>query len=183
MSRQPILLTGFGPFPGAPENVSKWLVEALADTIPPSRLGCGLHGAVLPTEWVEVSRRGPDLLDRHKPRLVLHFGLNRRARGFRIEQFAHNRIEVRPDARGALPKSGCILERGRARLDTPSSRKEACPTPATEWTSGGNVSFRGRLPLQLSLLSLAPLGSGASGALPCLLCASPARTEGGWSLD
>ena len=38
MSRQPILLTGFGPFPGAPENVSKWLVEALADTISP-RLG------------------------------------------------------------------------------------------------------------------------------------------------
>jgi pyroglutamyl-peptidase len=119
MSRQPILLTGFGPFPGAPENVSKWLVEALADTIPPSRLGCDLHGAVLPTEWAEVSRRGPDLLDRHKPRLVLHFGLNGRARGFRIEQFAHNRIKVRPDARGALPKSGCILERGRDRLDTP----------------------------------------------------------------
>jgi pyroglutamyl-peptidase len=119
MSRQPVLLTGFGPFPGAPENVSKWLVEALPDTIPSSRLGCDLHGTVLPTEWAEVSRRGPELLDRHKPRLVLHFGLNRRARGFRIEQFAHNRVEARPDARGALPKGGCILERGRARLDTP----------------------------------------------------------------
>jgi len=119
MSRQPILLTGFGPFPGAPENVSKWLVEALAETITSSRLGCDLHGTVLPTEWAEVSRRGPDLLDRHKPRLVLHFGLDLRARGFRIEQHAHNRVEVRQDARGALPTGGCVLERGHARLDTP----------------------------------------------------------------
>lgn len=124
MSRQPILLTGFGPFPGAPENVSKWLVEALADAIPPSRLGCDLRGEVLPTEWAEVSRRGPDLLDHHKPRLVLHFGLNRRASGFRIERFAHNRIQARPDARGALPEGGCILERGRDRLDTPVPAKK-----------------------------------------------------------
>jgi pyroglutamyl-peptidase len=124
MSRPPILLTGFGPFPGAPENVSKWLVEALANAIPPSRLGCALHREVLPTEWAEVSQRGPDLLDRHKPRLVLHFGLNRRARGFRIERSAHNLVEARPDARGALPEGGCILERGRARLDTPIPAKK-----------------------------------------------------------
>jgi pyroglutamyl-peptidase len=124
MSRQPILLTGFGPFPGAPENVSKWLVEALADAISPSRLGCDLHREVLPTEWVEISQRGPDLLKQHKPRLVLHFGLNKRARGFRIERSAHNHIHAKPDARGAMPEGGCILERGRDRLDTPIPAKK-----------------------------------------------------------
>jgi pyroglutamyl-peptidase len=124
MSRQPILLTGFGPFPGAPENVSKWLVEALADAGPHSRHGCDIHREVLPTEWAEVSRRGPDLLDRHKPRLVLHFGLNLRARGFRIERSAHNLVQAKPDARGAVPEGGCILERGRARLDTPIPAKK-----------------------------------------------------------
>lgn len=113
-----LLITGFGPFPGVTENVSGWLVEALAATSYSSRLSCKLHAQVLPTEWAEVSALGPRLLHQHKPRMLLHFGLSKRARGFRIERSAHNRVGAREDARSALPMTGIILEHGRDRLDT-----------------------------------------------------------------
>ena len=118
MARPHVLITGFGPFPGAAENSSAWLVETLAASRPSSRLNCTLHAEVLPTEWAEVSTLGPRLLNRHRPRLILHLGLNKRARGFRIERTARNVIDLREDARGAMPNTRSVLDRGHARLDT-----------------------------------------------------------------
>jgi pyroglutamyl-peptidase len=114
MRRSNVLVTGFGPFPGAPENISGWLAE----TLPALPLGATLHAEVLATEWAIASVRGPELLDRHQPRLVLHLGVSQHARGFRIERSAHNRIGVREDAGGAVPLRQTVLERGRPRLDT-----------------------------------------------------------------
>jgi len=94
-----VLITGFGPFPGAAENSSAWLAEALAAAGAPS--GCTLHTEVLPTEWTEVATLGPRLLRQHRPRLILHLGLSRNAKGFRIERSAHNVIDFREDAPGA----------------------------------------------------------------------------------
>jgi pyroglutamyl-peptidase len=127
MARPRILLTGFGPFPGAAENPSAWLVEALAARPRSPRLGCGLHTEVLPTEWAEVATRGPHLVHQSQPRLILHLGLSKRATGFRIERSAHNLIQSREDARGMLPKTSTILDRGLDRLDTgvPASRLAA----------------------------------------------------------
>ncbi|MGB8709618.1 MAG: pyroglutamyl-peptidase I, partial [Methyloceanibacter sp.] len=90
MARPRVLLTGFGPFPGAAENSSAWLVEELAGDRQSSHLGCDLHAEVLPTEWAEVARLGPGLVQHHRPRLTLHLGLHKRAQGFRIERSAHN---------------------------------------------------------------------------------------------
>jgi pyroglutamyl-peptidase len=119
-----LLLTGFGPFPGAAENPSAWLVEALAARHSSRRLGCHLHAEVLPTEWAEVATHGPHLVHQHQPRLILHLGLNQRAKGLRIERSAHNLIDLREDARGAVPKTSTILDRGLRKLDTgvPASR-------------------------------------------------------------
>ena len=111
-----VLITGFGPFPGAAENSSAWLAEALAAAGAPS--GCTLHTEVLPTEWAEVAARGPRLLQQHRPRLILHLGLSRNAKGFRIERSAHNVIDFREDARGAMPEKRAVLASGDARLDT-----------------------------------------------------------------
>ena len=118
MARPRVLITGFGPFPGAPENSSAWLVQALAAGRLSSRLGCDLQAEVLPTEWADVATRGPRLLRQHRPELILHFGLSKRAKGFRIERFAHNVIDLREDAQGALPAMRSVLELGRVRLDT-----------------------------------------------------------------
>jgi pyroglutamyl-peptidase len=118
MARPHVLITGFGPFPGAAENSSAWLVEMLAASRLSSRLNCTFHAEVLPTEWAEVSTLGPRLFNRHQPRLILHLGLNKRARGFRIERTARNLIDLREDARGAMPSTRSVLKLGHALLDT-----------------------------------------------------------------
>lgn len=110
-----VLITGFGPFPGAAENSSAWLAAALAGA---PNSGSTLHTEVLPTEWTEVATLGPRLLQQHRPRLILHLGLSRTAKGFRIERSAHNVIDFREDARGATPNKRIVLESGDARLDT-----------------------------------------------------------------
>src|SRR5262245_247973 len=118
MARLCILLTGFGPFPGSAENSSAWLVEELAGKRRSSGLGYDLHAEVLPTEWAEVARRGPGLIQYHRPRFTLHLGLHKRARGFRIERSAHNLIDLREDASGAVLNRRRILDRSDGRLDT-----------------------------------------------------------------
>jgi pyroglutamyl-peptidase len=118
MVQTKVLLTGFGPFPGAPENPSAWLAEALASSPLARRPEISLHTEVLPTEWAAVSARAPRLLETLRPQLMLHFGLSRRARSFRIERSAHNRILSRTDAAGALPGRDSVIPAGHNRLDS-----------------------------------------------------------------
>lgn len=119
MVQTKVLLTGFGPFPGALENPSAWLAETLASSPLARGPSVSLHAEVLPTEWAAVSSRAPRLLKTLKPQLILHFGLSRRTRGFRIERSAHNRILPRADASGALPTRGSVIPAGHDRLDSP----------------------------------------------------------------
>ena len=111
-----ILLTGFGPFPGASVNPSAWLAEML-----PSRLSEGddeVDARVLPTEWEAVAALTQQLRETLQPHVTIHFGLSHRAKGFRIERSAHNRASPRADASGALPRGHVILPRGPGRLST-----------------------------------------------------------------
>src|SRR6266508_2722897 len=107
MAKLRVLLTGFGPFPGVPENPSAWLAEALAAHS--AGLECELHSQVLPTEWEAVATLTPALCETLQPHVMIHFGLSEHAKAFRIERSAHNRTAPRADARGALPSSGVIL--------------------------------------------------------------------------
>jgi pyroglutamyl-peptidase len=115
-ARPRVLLTGFGPFPGVPENPSGWLAETLA--------GCArahdwdLHGVVLPTEWAAVAGLSPRLHAELQPLVTIHFGVSARSKGLRIERAAHNRADPRSDARGAKPDSHHIAADGAARLET-----------------------------------------------------------------
>jgi pyroglutamyl-peptidase len=116
MAKLRVLLTGFGPFPGIPENPSARLAETLAARS--SDLDCELHARVLPTEWETVATLTPALCKTLQPHVMIHFGLSERAKAFRIERSAHNRTAPRADARGALPSSGVILAQRPDRLDT-----------------------------------------------------------------
>jgi pyroglutamyl-peptidase len=115
MARPRVLVTGFGPFPGAPENPSASLAEALGD---PQSPGFELHVHVLPTEWEAVAGLAPLLYARLQPDVMIHFGLCQRAVGFRIERSAYNRAAPRVDARAALPAARHVLTQGPERLDT-----------------------------------------------------------------
>ena len=106
---------GSALFPAPPRTPRPGLPKALAGG---GASGCTLHTEVLPTEWTEGAARGPRLLQQHRPRLILHLGLSRNAKGFRIERSAHNVIDFREDARGAMPEKRNVLASGDARLDT-----------------------------------------------------------------
>jgi pyroglutamyl-peptidase len=124
MARPRVLVTGFGPFPGAPENPSASLAEALGAAPWP---GCELRAEVLPTEWDAVAALAPLLYARLQPDVMIHFGLCQRAVGFRIERSAYNRAASRADARAALPAARHVVAQGPERLDTrvPTARVAA----------------------------------------------------------
>jgi len=116
MARLRVLLTGFGPFPGVPDNPSAGLIEALAAA--PPTLDCDLHSQVLPTEWETVAALAPALHETLQPQVIVHFGVSERSKTFRIERSAHNRTTPRPDAKGALPASALVLAQRPERHDT-----------------------------------------------------------------
>jgi pyroglutamyl-peptidase len=113
MARPRVLITGFGPFPGVPDNPSSWLAEALAaqDT------AAEPHARVLPTEW-QAAMLLPQLCASLQPHVMIHFGVSQRAKTLRLERYAHNRISPRADAKGALPANSLIRSGGPDRLDT-----------------------------------------------------------------
>jgi pyroglutamyl-peptidase len=112
-----VLLTGFGPFPGAPFNPTGALVAALV-----RRRGRGLPqarrvGHVFATSYAAVDRELPALLARERPDVLIMFGLAARSRHVRIETRARNAIRRRvPDASGHLPAVEVIAPAAGAAL-------------------------------------------------------------------
>ena len=111
-----ILLTGFGPFPGMPENASALLVPKLAHLVARRFHGHRVVARILPTEWEAGPARLAAHYLREKPGLALHFGVSERAKGFVIETLARNARRFAADAAGASPPSPCILKDGPATL-------------------------------------------------------------------
>lgn len=110
--RSVFLLTGFGPFPGAPRNASSVLIENLA-RLAGSRLpGYVVHAETLPTEWQAAPARLAELLDTHDPVIALHFGVSHRARGFVVETRARNARQDICDACGEAPDALLVAEDG-----------------------------------------------------------------------
>ena len=101
-----ILLTGFGPFPGAPFNPTGPLVRELARRNSP-----GLRRAahVFTTSYQTVDRELPALVAREQPDARIMFGLAGRSHHVRIETRARNALTGRvADAHGHLPSGHMI---------------------------------------------------------------------------
>jgi pyroglutamyl-peptidase len=101
-----ILVTGFGPFPGAPVNPTGQLVRALARKPWP---GVTLKAHVFPTRYRSVDRALPRLLKEFKPHALIMFGLATRSRAIRVETLARNRISHHPDA-GGFTRGPCAID-------------------------------------------------------------------------
>jgi pyroglutamyl-peptidase len=119
-----ILVTGFGPFPGAPFNPTGPLVQKLARLRRPSLVDVKIVAHVFPTSYAAVERELPKLLARHKPDALLMFGLAPRARTLRIETRARNSIMLLPDAGGAVLKRHAIEPRGPAAIALPAPTRD-----------------------------------------------------------
>jgi|SRR5579862_486535 len=105
-----ILVTGFGPFPGAPVNPTEALMKTLARARIP---GATIVTHVFASSYAAVDRELPALLRRHKPEALLMFGLAAATPHLRIETWAQNSLAQLPDAAGAVPRLRAIAP-GRA---------------------------------------------------------------------
>jgi pyroglutamyl-peptidase len=104
-----VLLTGFGPFPGAPFNPTGPLVMRLAQRRQRSLIGVRLVPHVFPTTYQAVDQELPQLLARQQPDVLLMFGLAQTTRRLRVETCARNALtRVIADASGQRPTSGMI---------------------------------------------------------------------------
>jgi pyroglutamyl-peptidase len=109
-----VLLTGFGPFPGAPFNPSAALATALARRRRPALARIERAAHVFATTYASVDRDLPKLIAQ-KPDIVLMFGLASSRRHPCIETRARNAVSLlSPDADGHRPQHGVIALRGPA---------------------------------------------------------------------
>jgi len=96
-----ILITGFGPFPGAPFNPTMPLVHRLARLRRPGLSDVRLIGHVFETRYGAVDRELPELIARHRPDALLMFGVATRRKRLSIETRARNALALLPDAGSA----------------------------------------------------------------------------------
>jgi pyroglutamyl-peptidase len=108
--KPPILLTGFGPFPGIPHNASSLLVPLLRSAATRAFRSHNFIAEILPTEWQVAPQRVRQLLLQIEPEVALHFGVASRAKGFEIEARGRNLTDGRIDASGAHPPSQVVVE-------------------------------------------------------------------------
>jgi pyroglutamyl-peptidase len=103
-----VLITGFGPFPGAPFNPSAALAIALARKRRPALAGIERVVHVFATTYASVDRDLPKLFAQ-KPDIVLMFGVAGRRCQLCIETRARNAVSLLfPDASGHRPRRGVI---------------------------------------------------------------------------
>jgi len=104
-----ILVTGFGPFPGAPFNPTTPLVERLLQLRRPAFDDVELGSHIFHVTYATVDRELPGLLAKQRPHAVLMFGLAARTSYLRIETRARNAVTtIWPDADGTRIRKGSI---------------------------------------------------------------------------
>jgi pyroglutamyl-peptidase len=104
-----ILVTGFGPFPGAPFNPTQPLVARLLRLRRPALNDVELFGHIFPVTYQHVDDELPKLLTSHRPHALLMFGLATRTQHVRVETRARNAVTMLwPDADRARPRKGSI---------------------------------------------------------------------------
>ena len=104
-----ILITGFGPFPGAPYNPTQPLVARLLRLRRPALGDVDLSGHIFPVTYRDVDRQLPELIAKSRPDALLMFGLASRTPYVRIETRARNAVTTLwPDADHTRVRKGSI---------------------------------------------------------------------------
>jgi pyroglutamyl-peptidase len=131
-NRLRILVTGFGPFPGAPWNPTEALVARLTRLRRPAFGDVDFSSHIFPVTYKAVDRELPDLLKMHRPQALLMFGLASRTSHMRIETRARNAVTMLwPDAAQSRSRTGSIASGPDAAMFGPHTAKllrAACGT-------------------------------------------------------
>ncbi|MDB5619174.1 pyroglutamyl-peptidase I [Tardiphaga sp.] len=105
-----ILITGFGPFPGAPVNPTQALVARLTVLRRPAFADIVRIAHIFPVCYGAVDRELPQLLARHRPDALLMFGLASRTTFVRVESRARNAVTMLwPDAEHTRVRQAAIV--------------------------------------------------------------------------
>jgi pyroglutamyl-peptidase len=119
-----ILITGFGPFPGAPFNPTEPLVARLKRLRRPAFSDVEFTGHIFHVTYATVDRELPLLLAQHRPQALLMFGLAGRTAHLRVESRARNAVTTLwPDADRTRARKGSILSDADARMFGPHTAK------------------------------------------------------------
>jgi pyroglutamyl-peptidase len=119
-----ILITGFGPFPGAPYNPTMALVKRLTQLRRPAFSEVELTGHIFHVTYDTVDRELPELIARHRPDALLMFGLADRTAHVRIETRARNAVTTLfPDADRNRARKGSIADGVGAQMFGPHTAK------------------------------------------------------------
>lgn len=119
-----VLVTGFGPFPGAPFNPTVPLVARLVRLRRPAFSDVELAGHIFPVTYTAVDRELPKLIAKHRPQAMLMFGLATRTPHVRIETRARNAVTTLwPDADHARVRKGSIAGGADARMFGPHTAR------------------------------------------------------------
>ena len=131
-----VLITGFGPFPGAPFNPTVPLVRRLSVRRRPALADVQRVTHVFCTSYAAVDAELPALIARHRPDVLLMFGLAARTPYLRIETRARNAVSALvPDAAGHMLRTAGIRPgqpalAGRAPFQRLLSAARAARVPA-----------------------------------------------------
>jgi pyroglutamyl-peptidase len=119
-----ILITGFGPFPGAPFNPTMPLVERLMLLRRPAFDDIERRSHIFHVTYATVDRELPELLAEFKPQALLMFGLAARTSYLRVETRARNAVTtIWPDADGTRVRKGSIAACDDAMMFGPHTTK------------------------------------------------------------
>jgi pyroglutamyl-peptidase len=127
-----ILITGFGPFPGAPFNPTMPLVGRLARLRRPALNDVAIATHIFDVAYATIDRELPKLLATHRPHALLMFGLATRTPYLRIETRARNAVTtIWPDLDGRRKRKGSIAGTADARAFGPHTVKLLLAAQAT----------------------------------------------------
>jgi pyroglutamyl-peptidase len=119
-----ILITGFGPFPGAPYNPTQPLVARLLRLRRPALGDVELSGHIFPVTYRAVDRELPEMIAKSRPDALLMFGLASRTPYLRIETRARNAVTTLwPDAAHTRVRKGSIAGGADAMMFGPHTAK------------------------------------------------------------
>jgi pyroglutamyl-peptidase len=119
-----ILITGFGPFPGAPFNPTMPLVKRLTQLRRPAFGDVDLIGHIFHVTYATVDRELPALIAQRRPHALLMFGLADRTAHVRVETRARNAVTTLfPDADRTHARKGSIVSGANALIFGPHTAK------------------------------------------------------------
>jgi pyroglutamyl-peptidase len=119
-----ILITGFGPFPGAPHNPTIGLVKRLTQLRRPTFDDVEFASHIFHVTYATVDRELPKLIAGFRPDALLSFGLADRTPFMRIETRARNAVTTTfPDADRNHARKGSIVDGANAALFGPHTAR------------------------------------------------------------